>query len=134
LGVMPCSVDVFGCSARISAARPESKGGSPDVPDHWVYSPPGTAPISGSAGAATPIVIPCVEASQEAVPSSSSPATVSTPGIVAGAPTTSDPEARLPAATTTTTSCSSACRNASSQDSGQSCSYDSIEVLNSSTS
>ena len=48
------------------------------------------------------------------------PATVSTPGIVAGAPTRVVPLPRLPAATTTTTSWSNAYRNASSQLSSQS--------------
>jgi hypothetical protein len=45
---------------------------------------------------------------------------VSTPGIVAGAPTSLVPEPRLPAAATTTTSFANAWRNASSQLSGQS--------------
>src|SRR5699024_12650990 len=102
--------------------------------DHWVYAAPVSASVRGLAGAGTPLPIPCVAASQEAVPSSSSPATVSTPGIVAGAPTSSDPVARLPAATTTTTACSSACRIASSQVSGQSCSEDASEILMTSTS
>lgn len=64
--------------------------------------------------------MPCVEASTLARPCGSTPATVSTPGIVAGAPTPVVPLARLPAATTITTSFSNAYRNASSQLSGQS--------------
>ena len=43
-----------------------------------------------------------------AVPVWSTPPTVSTPGIVAGAPMMFVPLPRLPAATTTTTSCSNA--------------------------
>src|SRR5690625_1215236 len=109
-----------GISALMRAANPVTKGAAPDVPDQCVYLSSGSAPMSGSAGAATPMVMPSVEASQEALPSSSNPATVSTPGMVAGAPTILDPDARFPAATTTTTSCSSAYKNASSQDSGQS--------------
>src|SRR5690606_30231112 len=53
-------------------------------------------------------------------PPASTPATVSTPGIVAGAPTCVVPLPRLPAAATTTTLFSVAYRNASSQLSGQS--------------
>src|SRR5690625_3460425 len=113
----------------MSAARPDTNGAAPDVPDQCVYLSSGSAPISGSAGAATPMVIPWVEASHEALPSSSSPATVSTPGIVAGAPTISDPDARLPAATTTTTSFCSACRKAWSHDSGHSWPDEAKEIL-----
>src|SRR5690606_33864073 len=63
---------------------------------------------------------PCVDASTLALPERSTPPTVSTPGIVAGAPTRVVPLPRLPAATTMTTSCSNAYRKASSQLSGQS--------------
>src|SRR5690625_2181958 len=111
------------------AANPLTNGAAHEVPDQCVYSSSGRSPISGSAGAATPMVMPSVDASHDALPSSSKPATVSTPGMVAGAPTTLEPEARLPAATTTTTSCSSAYKNASSQDSGQSCAEEASEIL-----
>src|SRR5690625_2182570 len=124
---------IDGFSARISAAIPETRGAAPEVPDQWAYSSPGNATTSGSAGAATPMVMPSVEASHDAVPSSSSPATVRTPGMVAGAPTTLDPDARLPAATTTTTSFSSACKKALTQDSGQSWAEEAREILMTST-
>ena len=49
-----------------------------------------------------------VDASSLAVPLRETPPTVRTPGIVAGAPTSSVPLPLLPAATTTTTSCENA--------------------------
>jgi hypothetical protein len=64
--------------------------------------------------------MPCELASKLAFLLRSTPATVSTPGIVAGAPTWVVPLPRLPAAATTTTSWSNAYMKASSQLSGQS--------------
>ena len=54
------------------------------------------------------MVMPWLEASKLAAPDRSTPATVRTPGIVAGAPTSVVPLPRLPAAATTTTSSSCA--------------------------
>src|SRR6476620_4277650 len=61
------------------------------------------------------MLIPCEEASTLAVFLRSRPATVRTPGMVAGAPTWVLPPTRLPAAATITTSFCSAYRNAASQ-------------------
>src|SRR5690606_21854650 len=104
-----------GWADRIRAATPATMGDAPLVPRQSLSSPSAETPSSPSLGAEMPIVIPCVDASTLAVPVWSTPPTVSTPGIVAGAPMTSVPLPRLPAATTTTTSCSYAYRNASSQ-------------------
>src|SRR6478735_6926898 len=59
--------------------------------------------------------MPWEEESMLATPLRSRPATVSTPGMVAGAPTWMFPPTRLPAAATITTSFCSAYRNAASQ-------------------
>ncbi len=83
---------------------PATIGVAPLVPLQVTYWPPGMTPTSSSLGAATPIVMPCDDASQLAEPFSSTPETVSTPGMVAGAPTSTVPLPRLPAAATTTTS------------------------------
>src|SRR3954465_48347 len=109
-----------GCAARTRATAPATSGVAPLVPSHCTYPPPGLAPTSCSLGADTPIVIPCDEASKLALPARLTPATVSTPGIVAGAPTSFVPLPRLPAAATRTTSCAKAYWNASSQLGGQS--------------
>src|SRR6478736_3000759 len=64
--------------------------------------------------------MPWEEESMLATPLRSRPATVSTPGMVAGAPTWMFPPTRLPAAATITTSFCSAYRNAASQLCGHS--------------
>ena len=99
---------------------PATIGAAPLVPFHRTSDPPGETPRSCSLGAATPMVIPWVEASWLAWPDGVTPATVKTPGIVAGAPTRVVPLPRLPAATTTTTSCENAYWKAVSHDGSQS--------------
>src|SRR6478752_2302903 len=112
---MTCSALMSGHLDRIRAATPATIGVEPDVPAHSAYLPPGSPPTRFSAGAATPMLIPCEEASTLAVFLRSRPATVRTPGMVAGAPTWVLPPTRLPAAATMTTSFCSAYRNAASQ-------------------
>ena len=87
---------------------PATIGAAPLVPLQSTSLPSAETPTRSSLGAETPIVMPWVDASTLARPSGSTPATVSTPGIVAGAPTGVVPLPRLPAATTTTTSWSNA--------------------------
>ena len=60
---------------------------APLVPFHCTSWPSAETPRSSSLGAEMPIVIPCVDASTLAAPARFTPPTVSTPGIVAGAPT-----------------------------------------------
>ena len=106
--LMTLSASMSGCAARTSAAMPATIGAAPLVPFHSTSRPSAETPTRSSLGADTPIVMPCVDASTLALPCGSTPATVSTPGIVAGAPTRVVPLPRLPAATTTTTSLSNA--------------------------
>jgi len=80
---------------------PATIGVAPLVPCQKRWPPPGIAPISASLGAITPIVMPWEDASPLARPKRSTPPTVSTPGIVAGADTCSVPLPRLPAAAIT---------------------------------
>src|SRR4051812_22064089 len=123
--LITCAALICGYLARISATTPDTSGAAPEVPDHSAYSPPGSPPTRSSAGAATPITMLCDEASRLAFPCRSRPATVSTPGIVAGAPDWKVPPARLPAAATITTSFCSAYRNALSQL----CGHDVVELV-----
>ena len=83
-------------------------GADAEVPVQLAYPSPGVAPTSCSAGPATAIEIPCDDESQPACPSWSTPPTVSTLGMVAGAPTCTRPLPRFPAAATIRTSFSSA--------------------------
>ena len=106
--LMTFAASSSGCAARTSAAIPATIGAAPLVPFHVTRRPSAETPRSSSLGADTPIVMPWVDASTLAFPVGSTPATVSTPGMVAGAPTRVVPLPRLPAATTTTTSFSNA--------------------------
>src|ERR1700710_1552717 len=113
------AASIPGCDAITSATTPDTMGVDPLVPSHCTYVPPGTAPSSCSLGAETPMVMPCDDASLLAFWFLSTPATVRTPGMVAGAPTSVVPLPRFPAAATITTLCCIALRNALSQLSGQ---------------
>ena len=105
---MTLAASSSGCAAITSATTPATMGVAPLVPFHRTCVPSGITPTSPSLGAETPIVTPCADARLLVWPLRSTPATVSTPGMVAGAPTSVVPDPRLPAAASTTTSCSAA--------------------------